>query len=289
MVISRRQLLLGALTGAALYAFPTWADTAPRWVILDWGLTEMALLLNVTPVGVAAPDWYRRLFSQPALPQQVADVGLLFQPNYETLYELQPTQLLVTPAHRLAEAQLSRIAPLHYFPVSGPQPWQRAQQNLHTLAQLAGANQRAESVMRSLLARLAVARQRAARFQDKPIYLLHPLDTLHVMLLGTGSLFNDVLALLDLPHSTPFAVGAQGYATLELEQLTSLPPGWLVLLPSWPEIDLNPILQSPLWHILTRPGGHRLLTLPDGLSAEGGVLTAVRFAEALVAALEAHT
>ncbi len=80
-------------------------------------------------------------------------------------------------------------------------------------------------------------------------------------------------------------MGAQGYATLELEQLTQLPPGWLALLPSWPEIDLNPVLQSPLWHTLTRSDGHRLLELPDGLSTEGGVLTAVRFAEALVKAL----
>lgn len=289
MVISRRQLIQGALASAALFSFPLLAVGAPRWVILDWGLTEMALLLGVTPVGVAATDWYRRLFSQPPLPPQVVDVGLLFQPNYENLFELHPTQLLVTPAHRMAEAQLSRIAPLHYFPTYSPHPWQQAQQNLHTLAGLAGDVRRAEPVLRSLLARLDQARQRAARFQPSPIYLLHPLDTLHVLALGQGSLFNDMLALLGLDHHTPFAVGAQGVATLELEQLAQMPPGWLVLLPSWPEVDLNPVLTSPLWHTLTR-GGHRLVVLPDGLSTEGGVLTAVRFAEALVNALqEAHT
>ena len=283
--MNRRTLMKGALASAALFSFPAWAKSAPRWVILDWGLTEMTLLLGITPVGVAAPDWYRRLFSQPALPSGVADVGLLFQPNYETLFELRPTQLLVTPAHRMAEAQLSRIAPLSYFVTNSPQPWQQAQQNLRQLAKLADNGPRAEEVMASLQQRLAVARQQAVRFKDKPIYLLHPLDTLHVLALGPGSLFFDVLALLDLPHTTPFAVGAQGYATLELEQLTQLPSGWLALLPSWPEIDLGPVLQSPLWHTLTRPDGHRLLPLPDGLSTEGGVLTAVRFAEALVKAL----
>ncbi len=285
MVIRRRTLIKGALAGAALFSFPLQAKTTPRWVILDWGITEMALLLGITPVGVAAPDWYRRLFSQPPLPEQVADVGLLFQPNYETLFELRPDTLLVTPAHRMAEAQLSRIAPLSYFSTSGPHPWQQAQQNLHALAQLADLRTRADEVMAGLLQRLERARQQAVRFKDKPIYLLHPLDTLHVLALGAGSLFSDVLGLLGLPHDTPFAVGAQGYATLELEQLTQLPPGWLALLPSWPEIDLNPVLQSPLWHTLTRSNGHRLLELPDGLSTEGGVLTAVRFAEALVNAL----
>jgi len=284
--MNRRTLMKGALASAALFSFPAWAKSAPRWVILDWGLTEMTLLLGITPIGVAAPDWYRRLFSQPALPSGVADVGLLFQPNYETLFELRPTHLLVTPAHRMAEAQLSRIAPLSYFVTNSPQPWQQAQQNLHQLAKLADNGSRAEEVMASLQQRLAVARQQAVRFKDKPIYLLHPLDTLHVLALGPGSLFFDVLALLDLPHTTPFAVGTQGYATLELEQLTQLPSGWLALLPSWPEIDLTPVLQSPLWHTLTRPDGHRLLPLPDGLSTEGGVLTAVRFAEALVKALQ---
>lgn len=286
MVIRRRTLIKGALAGAALFSFPAWAQPAPRWVILDWGLTEMALLLGITPVGVAAPDWYRRLFSQPALPSRVVDVGLLFQPNYETLFELRPTQLLVTPAHRMAEAQLSRIAPLSYFATSGPSPWQLAQQNLQKLAQLADSRVQADNVMANLQQRLGVARQQAARFKKQPIYLLHPLDTLHVLALGAGSLFMDVLALLDLQHSMPFAVGAQGYAILELETLTQLTPGWLVLLPSWPEIDMTPVLQSPLWHTLTRPEGHRLLLMPDGLSTEGGVLTAVRFAEALVNALQ---
>ncbi|ADU71376.1 ABC transporter substrate-binding protein [Pantoea sp. At-9b] len=285
MVISRRQLIQGALASAALFSFPLLAAGAPRWVILDWGLTEMALLLGVTPVGVAATDWYRRLFSQPHLPPQVVDVGLLFQPNYETLFELHPTQLLVTPAHRMAEAQLSRIAPLHYFSTSSPHPWQQAQQNLRSLAELAGDVQRAEQVMTSLLARLDQARQHAAHFQPRPLYLLHPLDTLHVLALGQGSLFNDMLALLGLDHPTPFAVSAQGIATLELEQLAQMPPGWLVLLPSWPEVDLNPMLSSPLWHTLTR-GGHQIVVLPDGLSTEGGVLTAVRFAESLVSALQ---
>nr|WP_310617878.1 ABC transporter substrate-binding protein [Pantoea cypripedii] len=285
MVISRRQFIQDALAGAALFSFPLLAATRPRWVILDWGLTEMALLLGVTPVGVAAPDWYRRLFSQPPLPSQVTDVGLLFQPNYETLFELHPTQLLVTPAHRMAEAQLSRIAPLHYFPIYSPHPWQQAQQNLHTLAQLAGDNLRAEQVMTALLQRLDQARQRATQFQPRPIYLLHPLDTLHALAFGPGSLFNDMLALLELDHRPPFAVDPQGMATLELEQLAQMPPGWLVLLPSWPEVDLTPVINSPLWQTLMR-GGHRLLVMPDGLSTEGGVLTAVRFAESLVSALQ---
>ncbi len=54
----------------------------PRVAILDWGLTEMALSLGIVPVGVSAPDWYRRLFALPMLPPQVQDVGLLFQPNF---------------------------------------------------------------------------------------------------------------------------------------------------------------------------------------------------------------
>ncbi|STQ43949.1 Iron(III)-hydroxamate-binding protein fhuD [Ewingella americana] len=70
----------------------------------------MALALGVVPVGVAAPQWYRRLYSAPALPADVADVGLLFQPNFETLRELRPTLLLVTPGHLMAKAQLEQIA-----------------------------------------------------------------------------------------------------------------------------------------------------------------------------------
>jgi iron complex transport system substrate-binding protein len=59
-MLSRRRLLTAALLAPAL----SWASSSPvpqRLAVLDWGLTEMILALGITPAGVSAPDWYRKL------------------------------------------------------------------------------------------------------------------------------------------------------------------------------------------------------------------------------------
>lgn len=75
------------------------------------GLTEMILALGITPAGVSAPDWYRKLISVPTLPAAVQDLGLLFQPNLETLYALKPDTIVITPQHALLKPALAQVAP----------------------------------------------------------------------------------------------------------------------------------------------------------------------------------
>lgn len=96
-MLSRRRLLTAALLAPAL----SWASGTPvpqRLAVLDWGLAETILALGVTPAGVSAPDWYRKLIPTPALPKTVQDLGLLFQPNLETLYALKPDAIVITPS-----------------------------------------------------------------------------------------------------------------------------------------------------------------------------------------------
>jgi ABC-type Fe3+-hydroxamate transport system substrate-binding protein len=61
--------------------------------------------------GVSAPDWYRKLISVPTLPATVQDLGLLFQPNLETLYALKPDTIVITPQHALLKPALAQVAP----------------------------------------------------------------------------------------------------------------------------------------------------------------------------------
>lgn len=82
-----------------------------RLAVLDWGLTEMILALGITPAGVSAPDWYRKLISVPTLPATVQDLGLLFQPNLETLYALKPDTIVITPQHALLKPALAQVSP----------------------------------------------------------------------------------------------------------------------------------------------------------------------------------
>jgi len=259
---------------------------SPRWVILNWGLTEMALSLGIVPVGIAAPLWYRRLFSAPPLPAEVADVGLLYQPNYETLRDLKPTLLVITPGHLMAKAQLQQIAPLLVLETDSEQPLALAKSNLQQMAAALGQPQRAERVITSVNHRLARARQAAQPFVKTPLYLARPVDSLHLYLFGAGSLFHDVLGELGLTNANQLPVGPMGATLITVDSLATSAPGRVVLLPAYPQTDVTAEIASRLWQSLPMLQAKNLLTLPNGLSENGGPITAARFAEYLVQALQ---
>lgn len=259
---------------------------SPRWVILDWGLTEMALALGVVPVGVAAPQWYRRLYSEPALPDDVADVGLLFQPNFETLRELRPTLLVVTPGHLMAKAQLEQIAPLLVLNTYSGTPLQQAQTNLRQMAAALGQPQRAEHLIAAVDSRMEKARRAVQPYAQTPLYLAHPLETLHLYLFGKGSLFDDVLKRLGLKNASQLATSAQGVALTSVDQLAAGDNGRVVLLPSYPQPDISDITGSALWRSLPLLQPQNCIILPDGLPQNGALITAVRFAESLARGLQ---
>lgn len=289
--MNRRQFLqfalaLSASSGLSPLCSLAAGASAPRWVILDWGLTEMALALGVVPVGVAAPQWYRRLYSEPALPADVADVGLLFQPNFETLRELRPTLLLVTPGHLMAKAQLEQIAPLLVLNTYSNSPLEQAQANLRQMAGALGQPERAEQIIAAVNARMEKARLAVQPFADTPLYLAHPLEILHLYLFGKGSLFDDVLTRLGLKNASQLATSAQGLAMTSVDQLAAGGRGRVVLLPSYPQPDISDITGSALWRSLPLLQPENCITLPDGLPQNGALITAVRFAESLAQGLQ---
>lgn len=259
---------------------------APRWVILNWGLTEMALALGIVPVGIAAPVWYRRLYRAPQLPATVADVGLLYQPNYETLRELRPTLLLVTPAHQMADAQLMSIAPLLVLNTDSRQPLEQSEKNMRQMAMAAGRSQVAERVIADAQARLESARLAARPYRDTPLYLASVVDLLHLRLFSQGCLFDDVLRVLGLTNASQLPASPQGSTLISLDQLVTRDTGRVVLIPSYPQNNFTPQLSSRLWQSLPLLQKQNLLILPQGLPENGGLLTAVGFAESLVLTLQ---
>jgi len=286
--MNRRQFLRHALAlSVALPVFSALAapSVLPRWVILNWGLTEMALALGIVPAGVAAPVWYRRLYREPQLPAGVADVGLLYQPNYETLRELNPSLILVTPAHQMADAQLGTIAPLLVLETDSPQPLAQSKINMRQMAVAAGQPARAERVIAGAQARLEKARLAAQPFAGTPLYLASVVDILHLRLFSQGSLFDDVLRVLGLTNASQMSASPQGTTLISLDQLVSQDEGRMVLIPSYPQTDLTTQIGSRLWQSLPLLQKQNLLILQDGLPENGALLTAVGFAENLVQAL----
>jgi iron-chelate-transporting ATPase len=94
-MVGRRSLLAGL--AALLWTRVAGAAPGPRLAVLDWGLAETCLALGCVPVGVPAPAWYDRYAVEPPMPPGVADVGLLFTPNFEVLQDLALDAVVIPP------------------------------------------------------------------------------------------------------------------------------------------------------------------------------------------------
>ncbi|HHG8773423.1 TPA: ABC transporter substrate-binding protein [Raoultella planticola] len=273
-MLSRRRLLTAALLAPAL----SWASGTPaprRLAVLDWGLAEMILALGVTPAGVSAPDWYRKLIPTPALPQTVQDLGLLFQPNLETLYALQPDTIVITPQHVLLKPALAQIAPLLTLPAHGLSAFISATRQL-------GVALNREALATALLARLrqhiAHARGYASGLQQ-PVLFAAPVDALHLRLYTAGSLPGDVLTACGMRNAWRDGGGAEGNVLVELTRIASVDARLILLVAADQQEAVARWRQSPLWRRLPLTSRYPIALIEQQISDAGALITAGRFAD----------
>ncbi|HAT4912880.1 TPA: iron-siderophore ABC transporter substrate-binding protein [Serratia marcescens] len=273
-MLSRRRLLT-ALLLAPLYA---WADAGrppQKLAVLDWGLTEILLALGVTPAGVSAPDWYRKLIPTPALPASALDLGLLFQPNLETLYALRPDAIVITPQHALLKPALERIAPTIALPAHGLAELISAARQLGERLQ---RQPQAAQILASLNGKLSRA-SLLARQVERPALLAAPVDALHLRVYTAGSLPGDVLAACGLRNGWHGGAGAEGSVLVELTRIADLNARLMLLTPDDQRESVSQWRQSSLWQRLPLTAAHNLNLIEENISDAGALITAGRFAD----------
>jgi len=274
-MLTRRRLLTLALAVPFIGIARAAGPQARRIAVLDWGLTELLLSLGITPLAVSAPDWYRRLIALPALPTDVVDIGLLFQPNLETLYALKPDLIVITPGHMLLKPQLERIAPTLTLPTGGIEAYQQA---LLSLGQLLHRDSEAHRVLSRFQQACHQVRDQALHFH-RPIFLATPVDQLHMRVYGAGSLAGDVLAICGLKNGWQGKVNSQGEALVELVRIGSENAVLVLLAEDTQQRNLVKHWQkSLLWQRL--PLTAQAMLVPPGmhLNASGALVSATRIA-----------
>ncbi|QHC45853.1 iron-siderophore ABC transporter substrate-binding protein [Serratia marcescens] len=273
-MLSRRRLLT-ALLLAPLYARADAGRPSQKLAVLDWGLTEILLALGVTPAGVSAPDWYRKLIPTPALPASALDLGLLFQPNLETLYALRPDAIVITPQHALLKPALERIAPTIALPTHGLAELISAARQLGERLQ---RQPQAAQILASLNGKLSRA-SLLARQVERPALLAAPVDALHLRVYTAGSLPGDVLAACGLRNGWHGGAGAEGSVLVELTRIADLNARLMLLTPDDQRESVSQWRQSPLWQRLPLTAAHNLNLIEENISDAGALITAGRFAD----------
>jgi iron complex transport system substrate-binding protein len=66
-----------------------------RVVVTDWTLLEQLLELGITPVGAPELSLYEAYVKQPALPNDVKDIGLRRAPDLDILKALAPEAIII--------------------------------------------------------------------------------------------------------------------------------------------------------------------------------------------------
>jgi len=279
--LPRRRLLTALALSPLFSAFPLLAAPPARIIALEWLPLEMLFTLGVTPLAAADTVDYRSWVGEPVLPDSVLDVGRRAEPNLEYIAELNPDLLLYSEGYGPRAAQLNALAPSMAFSFTGERG------PLHTvsdgLIRLAGRLEKTE-VARTHLTRVdqrfAAARARLSGFRRQPLLVFTLVDDRHAVILGTNSLFGNVMDQLGIENAWREGDNDWGTATVGIERLATLPPLRAVCLDHGDAAIRNRVASTALWRAIPFVSQNQLRVVPT-VWIFGATLAALRFCRTL--------
>ena len=299
--LSPRRLLTlaagGLLAGRAAGrpAFAAGADR-PRLAAIDWAMLETAVAIGHMPVAACELIRFRADAVTPAIPAGVVDLGLRGAPNFELLQLIRPDLILTSPYYVAREAQMRAIAPVMSLPfyVPGEAPLPKALAALDALALAVGdpgagmsARARADAGFDAAAARIAGWQNGGGQdAADRAVCVINIGDARHFRAFGPDSLFGNVLTRIGLRNAWDRPTQFAFLAPVPIETLAEFPDAPIVIVSDVPVAAARSLGRSAIWRALPAVAAGRVRVLPD-VSAFGGVLAALRFAELVSSALVA--
>jgi ferric hydroxamate transport system substrate-binding protein len=293
----RRRLLGGVVAFSAAGALNTFAATTPpqRIVVLNWELTETLLALGVTPIGTSLPDWYRSTIVEPPLPQGVANLGLLYQPNFEMLQALAPDLMIITPGHAPARPWLERLAPTLTLGayMSSDTPYPALLGETGKLADRLQRPQRATQLIASTGRVISDVRTQLAAhpaWLRRPVLAAELVDDRHLRVYGAGSLFDAMLQKIGVSNAANPAAGGRpwntdsGFALVPVQRLVDVQQADILLVGPVSPSSRAGLARNPIWQALPVVREGRVTVMPV-IAPYGGLVSMQRFAQAVATAL----
>lgn len=284
MTLRRREAL--ALLAAGVFTRSTQARAqtaaAPRIASIDWAMLETSVALGVMPVAASELIQFRRLAIEPAIPDDVLDLGLRGAPNFELLSLIRPELILISPFYTRYESRLQAIAPLVSLPfyIPGEPPFGKALDALTALGDRLGREAEALTVLAQTTDRLAEMKQAVVPYAARPTYIVNIGDARHFRAFGADSMFGDVLARLGLPNAWRDVSRFTFAAPVPLENLAAQPEARIVIVSDIPIEAKSAFYNSALWNSLQPVRQGRVIMLGN-VNPYGGVTAGMRFARLL--------
>ena len=281
--LSRRNVLRGLATAPLLAAPHAFAlGKYGRIVSLDYALASTLLSIGAKPLGVASlADWGRWVVD-PAMPDDVVDIGSSWEVNFELLAALKPDLLLTTPYLEALRPRLEAIAPVLSIPVytgDGKPVLPAAYKATETLGDFIGMGTEARAFLAGAERNFAACRQRLAGITDR-VLLINIMDSRHARIFGAPGLYHGVLERLGIANAWTGTGNYWGFQTAGIEQLADYddPDIRLFAFEPLPRDVMPKLATSPIWQALPAAQPGRFGILP-GVLMFGMVREAMRFAD----------
>ncbi|WP_084399020.1 ABC transporter substrate-binding protein [Henriciella aquimarina] len=288
---TRRNLLqtVGLATLAACSPGGVGNATQEGVLTLDWALAETMIALGRSPAGVVAGADWKRFVIEPKLPEKTADLGLQQELNFELMASLKPTLILFSPFLEHLKPKFDRIARSEKLSVYDPSetPLGQRMQVSRDLAALIGAESALEDYLLELEILHGDVTKRLSRLKQRPILMVSFIDNRHARVYSGSSLYADAMAWLGLENAWQRDVGYFGFSTVGLEDLATQEDVELIAVEPIPPDISHALAESPLWTKLPFVVSGHHGTIPP-VFMFGGLPSAARFAELIVAHLEAR-
>lgn len=286
--ITRRRLLTAMALSPLLWRMNTAHAAAvdpQRIVALEWLPVELLLALGITPYGIADIPNYKLWVNEPPLPDSVIDVGLRTEPNLELLTEMKPSFLLWSAGYGPSPEKLARIAPGRGFNFSdGKKPLAVARQSLQKMAQLFNLQASAERHLTEYDHFIASLKPRFMQRGARPVLLTSLLDSRHMLVFGSNSLFQDVLDEYGIPNAWQGETNFWGSTAVSIDRLAAYKDVDVLCFDHGNDKEMAALMSTPLWQAMPFVRGGRFQRVP-AVWFYGATLSAMHFARILDNAL----
>lgn len=286
--ITRRRLLTAMALSPLLWRMNTAHAAAvdpQRIVALEWLPVELLLALGITPYGIADIPNYKLWVSEPPLPDSVIDVGLRTEPNLELLTEMKPSFLLWSAGYGPSPEKLARIAPGRGFNFSdGKKPLAVARQSLQEMAQLFNLQASAECHLTEYDRFIASLKPRFMQRGARPVLLTSLLDSRHMLVFGSNSLFQDVLDEYGIPNAWQGETNFWGSTAVSIDRLAAYKDVDVLCFDHGNDKEMAALMSTPLWQAMPFVRDGRFQRVP-AVWFYGATLSAMHFARILDNAL----
>lgn len=271
------------------------SGTPTRIVALEWPYVEALLAIGVQPVGVADVEGYTTLVNtEPALAEDVTDVGTRQEPSLESILALEPDLIIgVHIRHEALYETLSDIAPTLIFDPyeENGEQLQRMEDTVMAIAEAVNQPDAGAAALDELHQKIDTAAEQlqTAGVDGAPFVLSQTLagETAQLRLFHENATAVQILEAIGLDNAWEAEFEEIGFTTVGLEVLPAVEQANFFYVPSQ---DVNAIAfeGNPVWDGLEFVEEDRVYNL-SGAWLLAGPLSGQVFIDLAVEALTGET